>query len=217
MLFAEARERVGGSRPLSAEEMPRSPEEIEAEWLTAVLCARAVGRARDVGADRRGRLWDNYAAGPAAELQRCRDRRGPSDQGVRQVHDHACSAAHAWSGRVPLRRARVLHAGPSGARARGPDRVLRRGRSTFLALDRADRRRLRHPQSEFLAAVHSSYARPDRESVVERCRMARGPLGQRTAGWLAVAENACGADAPDRCSDRLSQPSTGRRRARQSG
>ncbi|HEY3943918.1 MAG TPA: phosphotransferase [Solirubrobacteraceae bacterium] len=43
MLFAEARERVGGSRPLSAEQVPRSPEEIDAEWLTAVFCARAVG------------------------------------------------------------------------------------------------------------------------------------------------------------------------------
>jgi Phosphotransferase enzyme family len=43
VLFAEARKRVGESRPLSAEEVPRSPEEIDAQWLTAVLCARAVG------------------------------------------------------------------------------------------------------------------------------------------------------------------------------
>ncbi len=43
MLFAEARKRVGGFRPLSAAEVPRSPAEIDAAWLTAVLCPRAAG------------------------------------------------------------------------------------------------------------------------------------------------------------------------------
>ena len=39
VLFAAARERVGGVRALSGEGVPRSPAEIGAEWLTAVLCS----------------------------------------------------------------------------------------------------------------------------------------------------------------------------------
>lgn len=43
MLCADVRDRVAGARALSPEELPRSPEEIDAQWLTAVLCARAAG------------------------------------------------------------------------------------------------------------------------------------------------------------------------------
>ncbi|MGN6168119.1 MAG: phosphotransferase [Solirubrobacteraceae bacterium] len=43
VLFAGVRERAARARPLSAEEVPRSPDEIAAEWLTAALCTPAAG------------------------------------------------------------------------------------------------------------------------------------------------------------------------------
>jgi hypothetical protein len=49
VLVARARERRGGPRGTSAGEVPRSPEQVSAEWLTAVLCADAPGaRVRSV-------------------------------------------------------------------------------------------------------------------------------------------------------------------------
>jgi hypothetical protein len=54
VLVGGARERVLGARALSAEDVPRSPEEVSAEWLTAVLCARTPGaRVRSVATGRR--------------------------------------------------------------------------------------------------------------------------------------------------------------------
>lgn len=43
VLLSSAKERVTRARALTAEEVPRSPEEIEADWLTAVLCAGTAG------------------------------------------------------------------------------------------------------------------------------------------------------------------------------
>jgi hypothetical protein len=43
VLASGARERVRGARALSAKDVPRSPEDIGVEWLTAVLCRRAPG------------------------------------------------------------------------------------------------------------------------------------------------------------------------------
>jgi hypothetical protein len=43
VLFAGALERVGGVRAMSAEEVPRSPEQLGTEWLTAVLCGGTAG------------------------------------------------------------------------------------------------------------------------------------------------------------------------------
>ena len=43
VLVGGARERVRRTPALSAEDVPRSPEEISAEWLTAVLCRDTPG------------------------------------------------------------------------------------------------------------------------------------------------------------------------------
>ena len=41
--MADARERVRGVRALSADDVPRSPADVSAEWLTAVLCVGIPG------------------------------------------------------------------------------------------------------------------------------------------------------------------------------
>jgi hypothetical protein len=43
VLIAGALETVGGARAASAKDVPRSPDEVGTEWLTAVLCARTAG------------------------------------------------------------------------------------------------------------------------------------------------------------------------------
>jgi hypothetical protein len=43
VVFATARERVARARAVTADEVPRCPREIDAKWLTAVLCAREPG------------------------------------------------------------------------------------------------------------------------------------------------------------------------------
>ena len=73
VLLSGASERVAGARAASAEEVPRSPEAIEAAWLTAVLCARTPG-AR-VTSVRRGAGYSGTTTRRALEL-------GYNDAGV---------------------------------------------------------------------------------------------------------------------------------------
>jgi hypothetical protein len=74
---AGGRERVRGVRALSAEDVPRSPQDVSVEWLTAVLCAGIPGSrvlsvragARSVGTTTRARLAVTYnEPGTAAGL-----------------------------------------------------------------------------------------------------------------------------------------------------
>jgi hypothetical protein len=77
MLVAGAQEPVRGARARSAEDVPRSPQDVSAEWLTAVLCAATPGArvlsvhrmARSVGTTTRAALELAYnEAGAVAGL-----------------------------------------------------------------------------------------------------------------------------------------------------
>jgi Phosphotransferase enzyme family len=77
VLAAGLRERRRGTRPESGEDVPRSPDDITAEWLTAVLCAGTPGARVEsvtvpggsVGTTTRKALRVTYnEAGTAAEL-----------------------------------------------------------------------------------------------------------------------------------------------------
>ncbi len=77
VLLVGAQERVRGVRTLSAQDVPRSPREVSAEWLTAVLCSGTPGARvlsvaagdRSAGTTTRARLTVTYnEAGTAAGL-----------------------------------------------------------------------------------------------------------------------------------------------------
>lgn len=77
VLLSGGRERVRGVRAVSADDVPRSPHDVSAEWLTAVLCAFTPGArvlsvaagAGSVGTTTRSGLAVTYnEAGTAADL-----------------------------------------------------------------------------------------------------------------------------------------------------